>query len=77
MDIKIGDRVKLSPKSGFYRKNASSTSSNPIHVLGTYIEYHGDGTVEWDNGRQNGCYGTTTYAASHLIFVNKIHELWV
>jgi len=75
MDIKVGDRVKLKSSSEFYDIKAKKDSSNPIHCLGTY---NGNGTVKWDNGKENGCYGTTTYDKSHLIFVkeNKIHELW-
>ena len=80
MDIKIGDRVKLSPTSGHYNKNASIDSANPIHCLGTYVATFGDGTVLWDNNRKNGCYGITNYKNSHLIFVThalKTHELWI
>ena len=79
MDIKIGHRVRLSPASEFYNKNASRDSSNPIHCLGIYVATLGGGTVLWDNDTKNDCYGTTNYKNSHLIFVDsslKIHELW-
>ncbi len=76
MDIKIGDRVKLDEESQY---NKSICKSNPINTLGTYVSFGNNGSVKWDNGYENNCYGRKTYKSSELIFVSrplKIHELW-
>jgi hypothetical protein len=56
-DIKVGARVRISPRSEFYSKNAKEDSPNPIHCYGTIYKYDDSGFlgifVKWDNGKEN------------------------
>jgi hypothetical protein len=68
MNLQLGSRVKLSPRSEFYSDKAHAGSSNPINCLGTVFQIENEllGVyVQWDNGKKN------SYDDEDLIMLNS------